>query len=106
MQHADRSYRDTLRLLLPFLARVVRKDIDQLLVLDLSAEQVRRFLSELEVECRCGVATRNQRLAALRSLAHFIGMQSPEHVEWCGQLRSVPFKKGPRRKSLTWINRS
>ena len=103
--NTQRSYRDTLRLLLPFLARVVRKDVDQLLVVDLSAEHLQRFLSELEEERRCGVATRNQRLAALRSLAHFIGMHSPEHVEWCGQLRSVPFKKAPQAE-ITYLEKS
>src|SRR4051812_18513863 len=73
-RNTQRSYRDTLRLLLPFLARSVRKNVDRLTVLDLSAERVRQFLSELEEQRGCGAATRNQRLAALRSLAHFIGL--------------------------------
>lgn len=99
------SYRDTIRLVLPFLAKAVRKDIHRLLILDLSAEQVRRFLNDLEVERRCGVATRNQRLAALRSLAHFIGLRSPEHVEWCGQVRSVPFKK-KTQAAISYLEKS
>src|SRR5262249_1065506 len=37
--------------------------------------------------------TRNQRLAAIHALARFIGEHSPEHIAWCGQVRSVPFKK-------------
>ncbi len=41
------------------------------------------------------MATRNQRLAALHSLAHFIGLRSPEHVGWCGEIRAVRFKKAP-----------
>jgi len=94
-RNTQHSYRDTLRLLLPFLARSVRKPIDRLAILDLSAEQVRQFLASLEGQRGCGVSTRNQRLAAIRSLAHFIGMHSPEHVEWCGQVRAVPFKKAP-----------
>jgi site-specific recombinase XerD len=104
-RNTQRSYRDTLRLLLPFLAQAVRKDVDRLSVLDLSADQVRRFLSELEEERGCGAATRNQRLAALRSLAHFIGVHSPEHVEWCGQVRSVPFKKAPQA-AITYLEKS
>src|SRR5688572_30253969 len=79
-RNTQRSYRDTLRLLLPSLSRSARKPVDRLAVLDLSAEQVRRFLGELEEGRGCGAATRNQRLAALRSLAHFIGLHSPEHV--------------------------
>ena len=57
---------------------------------------MRRFLDELEEKRGCSVATRNQRLAALHSLAHFIGLHSPEHVGWCGEMRSIPFKKAPR----------
>jgi integrase/recombinase XerD len=94
-RNTQRSYRDTLRLLLPFLARRVHKPIDRLAVLDLSAEKVRQFLTDLEEERGCGAATRNQRLAAIRSLAHFIGLRSPEYVEWCGQVCSVAFKKAP-----------
>lgn len=95
-RNTQQSYRDTLRLLLPFLARRARKAIERLAVLDLSGERVREFLGSLEGERGCGVATRNQRLAALRSLARFIGMHSPEHVEWGSHICSVPFKKAPQ----------
>ena len=95
-RNTQRSYRDTLRLLLPFLARAARKPIDRLGVEDLSADRTRTFLREVEEKRGCGVATRNQRLAALHSLAHFIGLHSPEHVGWCGEIRAVPFKKAPR----------
>jgi site-specific recombinase XerD len=94
-RNTQRSYRDTLRLLLPVAASLAGKPVDQLLVEDLSADRVRAFLSELEAKRRCGVATRNQRLAAIRSLAHFIGLRSPEHVQWCGEVRAVLFKKAP-----------
>ncbi len=95
-RNTQRSYRDTLRLLLPFLARSARKGVDRLTVLDLSAERMRRFLAEIEEKRGCGTATRNQRLAALRSLAQFVGLRSPEYVEWCGQIRAIPFKKASR----------
>jgi site-specific recombinase XerD len=91
-----RSYRDTLRLLLPAVARHARKPIDRLVVTDVSAERVRQFLSDLEEKRGCAVATRNQRLAAIHALARFIGLHAPELVEWCGQVRTVPFKKAPK----------
>ena len=91
------SYRDTLRLLLPFLAGRVHKPIDRLTIPDLAPEHLRLFLGQLEEKRACCIATRNQRLAAIRSLAHFIGMHSPEQVAWCGQIRSVPFKKTAHR---------
>src|SRR5438477_12242334 len=83
--NTQRSYRDTLRLLLPFAARNARKGIDRLRVEDLSAARVRAFLADLTEKRGCGEATRNQRLAAIRSLAHFVGLRSPEHVQWCAE---------------------
>jgi site-specific recombinase XerD len=95
-RNTQRSYRDALRLLLPWAAQQAGKPVDQLRVEDLTADRVRAFLEELEQKRGCGVATRNQRLAALHALAHFIGRHSPEHVAWCGQVRAIGFKKSPR----------
>jgi site-specific recombinase XerD len=91
-----RSYRDTLRLLLPAVARQARKPLDRLAVTDVSADRVRQFLSDLEEKRGCGIATRNQRLAAVHALARFIALHAPELIEWCGQVRAVPFKKAAR----------
>lgn len=95
-RNTQRSYRDTLRLLLPGTARRARKAVDRLGVTDLSADRVRQFLNDLEAQRGCTVATRNQRLAAIHALAGFIGRRAPELVEWCGEVRAVPFKKAPR----------
>ncbi len=46
--NTQKSYRDTLRLLLPFAAREAGKPIDRLEVADLSSERIRAFLLELE----------------------------------------------------------
>lgn len=94
-RNTQRSYRDTLRLLLPSVARRARRPVDRLAVTDLSADRLRLFLGELEEKRGCSVATRNQRLAAIHALARFIGQHAPELVEWCGQVRAVPFKKAP-----------
>ena len=95
-RNTQRSYRDTLRLLLPSIARRARKPVDHLAVTDLSADRLRLFLNDLEEKRGCGIATRNQRLAAIHALARFIGLHAPELVEWCGQVRAVPFKKAPK----------
>ena len=95
-RNTQQSYRDTLRLLLPFSASRLRKPIDQLKVEDLSADHIREFLQDLEIQRGCSVATRNQRLAAIHSLAHFIGLHSPEHVRWCGEIRAILFKRAPQ----------
>jgi len=90
------SYRDALTQLLPFVASAVHKDVDRLLVEDVSAERIRAFLVHIEHERSCSVLTRNQRLAAFHSMARFIGARSPEHVAWCAQVRSIPFKKATK----------
>lgn len=102
--NTQRSYRDTLRLLLPLLARRARRSVDRLVVEDITPDRVRVFLKELEEKRSCSVATRNQRLAAIRSLAHFISLHSPEHVAWCGQIRTIPFKKG-LRTTVTYLEK-
>ncbi len=95
-RNTQRSYRDALRLLLPEVARGARKPIDRLAVTDVSADRVRQFLNDLEDQRGCGIATRNQRLAAVHALARFISLHAPELIEWCGQVRTVPSKKAPR----------
>jgi site-specific recombinase XerD len=73
-------------------------------VIDVSSDVVRLFLQHLEESRKCGVATRNQRLAAVHSLARFIGLHSPEHIVWCGQLRTIPPKRAPR-STITYLEK-
>jgi integrase/recombinase XerD len=99
------SYRDTLALLMPFIARRTHKPIDEIDVVDVSAESVREFLQHVEQARRCNLSTRNQRLAVIHAFARFIGERSPEHIEWSGQLRAIPFKNGPKR-SISYLEKS
>ena len=96
-RNTQRSYRDALALLIPFVGAKLRKPIDQLSVTDLSAEEVRSFLADLEQTRGCGIATRNQRLAAVYSFARFVALHSPEHIGWSGEIRSIPFKKASQQ---------
>jgi site-specific recombinase XerD len=87
------SYRDTLMLLLPFASRQGSVAIDRMTVEDVTPAIVRKFLDHLERDRKCSDVTRNQRLATIHSLARFIGMRSPVHLAWCGEIRGIPFKK-------------
>lgn len=95
-RNTQRSYRDTLTLLIPFVAGKLHKTVDRLTTFDLSADLARLFLAHLEESRQCSIATRNQRLATLHALARFVGEHSPEHIVWCGQIRAIPFKKTTR----------
>lgn len=94
--NTQRSYRDTLTLLIPFIAGKLNRSVDRLAVVDVSADLVRLFLADLEQSRKCTISTRNQRLAAVHALARFVGEHSPEHIAWCGQIRSIPFKKASK----------
>lgn len=98
------SYRDTFRLMLPFMAKKAKKDIDKLLVDDISSGAVKVFLTGLETNRRCSLSTRNQRLAVIHAFAKFIGLNNPEYVEWCRQIQMIPFKKA-KRTLITYLEK-
>jgi Phage integrase, N-terminal SAM-like domain len=104
--NTQRSYRDTLVLLIPFVAKKAGKAVDRLSVVDMSAELIRLFLADLETSRRCAIVTRNQRLAAIHALARFVGEHSPEHIAWCAQLRAIPFKKPTVRAVIPYLDKS
>jgi len=95
-RNTQHSYRDTLRLLIPFVADAQKRSVDQLVVTEVSADVVRGFLRHVEEGRGCSVRTRNQRLAAIHALATFIGERCPELIPWCGEVRAVPFKRYDR----------
>jgi integrase/recombinase XerD len=86
------SYRDTIKLLLCFAADTLHKSVDALTVEDLNMELVLTFLDYLESERSCTANTRNQRLAALRSLFKYIGRQTPELLLHVHQVCSISMK--------------
>ena len=92
-RNTQTSYRDTLVLLLPFVSSTVKKPVDRLTIDDVSPSVIRLFLQHLEQDRSCSVATRNQRLCAIHSLARFIATRMPEEVIWCSQIRAIPFKR-------------
>ena len=103
-RNTQRSYRDTLCLLLPFASIQYKKQVDRLTVDDLLADTIRAFLAQLEGTRHCTVGTRNQRLAAIHSRSRFVGERSPEHVQWCNQIRNIPFKH-TEEKSLSYLEK-
>jgi len=95
-RNTQKSYRDALQQFLPFLARAAHRRIERLRVEDVLPARVRAFLQDLEKTRGCGIATRNQRLAAIHSLTQFIGQHCPEYLEWCGQIQTIASKKVAR----------
>lgn len=103
-RNTQHSYRDTFKLMLPFLSDHTKKSIDRLKIDDITPEIIKEFLLNLESQRKCSVATRNQRLAAIHAFAYFIGLNCPEYVEWCRQLRMIPFKKS-KQTLITYLDK-
>lgn len=88
-----RSYRDTVRLFLLFVAQEKRCKITRLSLGDLTFERVLLFLRYLEADRRNHPRTRNQRLAALHSLFEYIAGRSPELLGPCQRVAAIPMKR-------------
>jgi len=101
----QQGYRDTLCQLIPFVSARLGKTVDRLRVTDISSQIVREFLTEVETTRHCSVATRNQRLAAIHALARFVGEHDLEHIDWCAQIRCIPYKKCTK-STVSYLDKS
>jgi site-specific recombinase XerD len=88
-----RSYRDTVRLFLGFVAADKGCRITALGLDDLSFERVLAFLKHLEADRGNHIATRNQRLVAMHCLFEYVASRSPEHLGVCQRVAAIPRKR-------------
>jgi len=71
-----KSYRDTIRLFLQFVAADSGRKITRLVLEDLTFKRVKDFLQHLENERRNHIRTRNHRLTILHTFFGYITMSS------------------------------
>jgi integrase/recombinase XerD len=71
------SYRDSLRMLILFAAARLHKEPAAVALEDLDRDLVLAFLDELEEKRNNSVATRNARVAAIRSFSHYVAADDP-----------------------------
>ena len=95
--HTIHSYRDSIVLLLRFLAAQDGKAVTQLDLVDIAPPGILAFLSYLEKERKNGVSTRNVRLSAIHAFFHFIASRNPEHLELAQRVLGIPFKRARQR---------
>jgi integrase/recombinase XerC len=93
--HTIKSYRDTWRLLLRFIAERKGGGVARLTLADISASEVRAFLSHAEHGRKGTIGTRNCRLAAIRSFFSFVADKDPEYIAQCAEVLTVPLKRKP-----------
>jgi site-specific recombinase XerD len=95
--HTIHSYRDSLVLLLRFLAAHRKCSVAQLDLTDLDPPGILAFLSHLERERKNSVTTRNVRLSAIHALFRFVASRNPEYLDLAQRVLGIPFKRAQQR---------
>lgn len=87
------SYRDSLRLLIGFVAETTTKAPSALGFEDLDADVITAFLTHLETDRHNTARTRNNRLAAVRALFRYAALRHPEHAQLIARVLAIPQKR-------------
>ncbi len=95
--HTVLSYRDSLRLLLCFVASGRNASVADLDVEHIGPQEVIDFLRHLEQVRRNVASTRNIRLAAIHAFFRYLSARDPERLEQCQRILGVPFKRAQTR---------
>ncbi|HTW97829.1 MAG TPA: tyrosine-type recombinase/integrase, partial [Acidimicrobiales bacterium] len=94
--HTVAAYRDAFRLLFAFIADTTGTSPSDLDFEHLDADAISAFLTYLERERGVSAATRNARLAALRSLFRYASFRHPEHAATIARVLAIPAKRQSR----------
>ncbi len=94
--HTIAAYRDTFTLLLTFAEQRLGRRPVQLRIADLDAPTIGAFLQHLEVTRGNTVATRNARLAAIRSFFRYAVHRAPDHAAVIQRVLAIPPKRFDR----------
>lgn len=95
--HTIHSYRDSLVLLLRFVASNRKVEVCELDLDDIQPDRVLAFLAHLEKDRNNCVTTRNVRLAAVHAFFRYVGAHHPEHLERAQRIVGIPFKRTDQR---------
>jgi integrase/recombinase XerD len=95
--HTIASYRDSIVLLLRFVAAQKGRSVSVLDLSDIDAQQILAFLTHLETKRGNSAATRNVRLSAFHSFFRFIATRQPDRLEHCQRILVIPFKRARQR---------
>ena len=95
--HTIKSYRDSMVLLLRFLASRKNRPVSSLDLSDLGPQEIQTFLTHLEVERKNRISTRNIRLSAFHSFFRFVAAQHPDRLEQAQRILGIPFKRTDSR---------
>ena len=91
--HTVACYRDAFRLLLRFAAEQLRRAPCDLLLEELDAPFLAKFLEFLEHRRGCSARTRNLRLSALRAFFRYVAIEEPAYALHCQRVLAIPSKR-------------
>ena len=89
------SYRDAIRLLLTWFRDVQATPPERLRLADIDRARVLAFLDWLQAERGNSAATRNQRLAAIKSFIRYTAIERPEFLGQATEIIAIKQKKTP-----------
>ncbi len=87
------SYRDTFRLLLKYIAKVIKKNPVDLKFTEINASLILDFLDYLEKERGNSSRSRNVRLAAIRSFMKYASFKLPNNLSSIQQTLAISMKR-------------
>jgi integrase/recombinase XerD len=93
--HTILSYRDSLKLLLIFVAQQKKITVSDLRIENIGVSEIISFLDHLETARSNGIGTRNIRLSAIHSCFRYIATMYPEYLDQSQRILSIPFKRMP-----------
>jgi len=103
--HTIAAYRDTFRLLLEFAQRRLNKEPVELLIEDIDAALILKFLEHVEKKRTNCSRTRNARLAAIRSFFRFVAVEEPVLLGQAQRILAIPQKRYDRA-NVSFLNRA
>lgn len=92
-----RSYRDTYRLFLPYAAAYYKVNLKSLTIDHLTCDLILDFLDHLQTQRYNQASTRNQRLAAIKSLGKMVRFMYPDKRQLAERILHIPKKRTQRR---------
>ena len=87
------SYRDAMKLLLTWFKDAQNIAPERLRLADIDRPRVLQFLDWLEAERNCSPATRNQRLAVIKSFCRYTATEQPDRLDEVTQVLAIRQKK-------------
>ncbi|MBR0986115.1 tyrosine-type recombinase/integrase [Bradyrhizobium liaoningense] len=99
------SYRDAFRLLLKFAADRLGRSPTELQLIDIDADLVGQFLTEIENARGNSARSRNTRLSAIRSFFRYVSVNEPQLLHHCQRILAMPAKRHEKR-AVDYLSRA